>query len=156
MTEHPEAVRRPRAGWFMYPREFMDRLLATEGPDAHAIWCALVSMATYKPITFDSPYGTVELQRGELLYSHRAFAQRIKDLTWAAVRSRVDRWARNGQLKKRPLPVPLRAHTRAHPPTIITIVDYDTYSPPSLDENTPDDTHSYTNQSNSDTEEQGT
>lgn len=139
----------------MYPRELMAHLLETEGPVAHALWCSLVSQAAYKSTTFESAYGVVQLERGELLYSHRTFAARLK-LRWTAVRSRVDRWAKNGRIKKRSLPVPLRAHIRAHPPTIITIVDFDTYSSPSFDEHTPDDTHPASDESTSHTEEEGT
>jgi hypothetical protein len=128
-----------RAGWIQYPRELMANLLETEGIEAHAIWCALVSQAAYKPETFETAYGTVQLERGELLYSHRTFAARLR-LRWTIVRTKVDKWANNGRITKRPLPRTSAAHTRAHRPTIITIVDFDTYSPPLGTDYTPEDT----------------
>lgn len=115
----------------------MANLIATEGIEAHALWCELVSGAAYKPETVKTPYGTIELQRGELLYSHRTVAERL-GLTMSAVRSRVDRWARNGSIKKRPSVRTQPAHNTAHPPTIITIVEFDTYSPPPVEERTPE------------------
>jgi hypothetical protein len=155
MTVGPAGARNRRSGWFQYPRELMAHLIETEGTEAHGIWCELVSMAAYKAESFETAYGIVELERGELLYSHRTFASRLR-LKWTIVRNRIDRWAKNGRIRKRPLPRSQAAHTRAHPPTIITIVDFDIYSPLAALEHTPEDTQPGSDRVTEHTEEEGT
>jgi hypothetical protein len=145
----------PRAGWFRYPRELMANLIATEGITAHGIWCELVSSAAYKAHPAETAHGTIELERGELLYSHRSFAERV-GLKWTVVRNKIDRWSKNGRIKKRPMLRTQRAHTHAHLPTIITIVDFDTYSSPSVLEHTPEDTENVNDEATERTEEEET
>ncbi|HEX8252937.1 MAG TPA: hypothetical protein VF846_07320 [Thermoanaerobaculia bacterium] len=133
----------------------MANLIEAEGIESHSLWLELVSAAAYRPGRAETVYGTVELERGELIFSYRTYGERL-GLTMAQVRTRVERWARNGQIRKRPLTPTRSAHHRAHPPQIITIIDYDTYSPPSLGGHTPSRTQDDIEQSTSDTEEEGT